>query len=101
MRNVVLGGCCILALFFVAVGSVQAETRYVSDQMFVTLRRGPGTEYKILKNLKTGTPLEVLEDGETWLKVCYQDDTEGYVLQQYLTRELPKTMVIARLEKEK
>ncbi len=101
MRNVFLGFCCILSLFFVAAGSVQAETRYVSDQVLITLRRGPGTEYKILKNLKTGTPLEVLEEGETWFMVRHQDGTEGYVLSQYLTGELPKTIVIARLQKEK
>lgn len=101
MRNVVLVFCCILSLFSVAVGSVQAETRYVSDQITITLRRGPGTEYKILKNLGTGTPVEVLEDGETWLMVRHQDGTEGYVLSQYLTGELPKTIIIARLQKEK
>lgn len=101
MVKVVMGFCCMLSLFFAAAGSVQAETRYVSDQVFITLRRGPGTEYKVLKNLKTGTPLDVLEDGETWLMVRHQDGTEGYVLRQYLTGELPKTVVIARLQKEK
>jgi SH3 domain protein len=101
MRNKVLGFCFFLALFFVAAGSVQAETRYVSDQITITLRRGPGTEYKILKNLNTGTPVEVLEDGETWLMVRHKDGTEGYVLRQYMTGELPKAILIARLEKEK
>lgn len=101
MRNMVLGFCCILSLFLVAAGSVQAETRYVSDQLSITLRRGPGTEYKILKNLKSGTPLEVLEDGETWLRVRHQDGTEGYVLRQYMTEDLPMTIVIVRLQKEK
>jgi SH3 domain protein len=101
MRKVFWGFCCILSLFLAVAGSVQAETRYVSDQILITLRRGPGTEYKILKNLQTGTPLEVLEDGETWLKVRHQDGTDGYVLRQYLTGELPKTLVIARLQREK
>jgi SH3 domain protein len=78
-----------------------AATQYVSDQITVLLRRGPGTEYKILKNMQTGTRLEVLEEGEEYFFVRLGDGTEGYVLRQYLSADLPKTVVIARLNKEK
>jgi SH3 domain protein len=101
MRWFVLCFCCLSTLLCVAVGDVQAETRYVSDQVFITLRRGAGTEYKILKNLKTGTPMEILEDGEEWIMVRLNDGTEGYVLRQYVTPDLPKATVIARLQQEK
>jgi SH3 domain protein len=78
-----------------------AATQYVSDQITVLLRRGPGTEYKILKNMQTGTRLEVLEEGEEYFFVRLGDGTEGYVLRQYLSADLPKTVVIARLNKDK
>ncbi|MEZ4483529.1 MAG: TIGR04211 family SH3 domain-containing protein [Syntrophotaleaceae bacterium] len=93
--------CCLLLVvsIFSAV-SAEAETRYVSDQIAITLRRGPGTEYKILKSLPTGTAVEFLEEEEKYLKVRTRDGSEGYVLKQYITGTLPKAYVIARLEKE-
>jgi len=79
-----------------------AETLYVSDQLLITLRQGKGTEYKILKTLKTGTPMEVLEkvEGDNYVKVRLEGGEEGYVLAQYLTDETPKATVISRLEKQ-
>ena len=38
-----------------------AETVYVSDQLLITFRQGKSSEHKILKTLKTGTPMEILE----------------------------------------
>ncbi len=92
--------CFALVLSAFAVVSAQAETRYVSDQIAVTLRRGPGTEYKILKSLTTGTAVEFLEEEEGYLKVRAKDGSEGYVLKQYISARLPKVYVISRLEKQ-
>jgi SH3 domain protein len=88
-------------LLFLPVREALAATQYVSDQITVLLRRGPGTEYKILKNMQTGTRMEVLEEGEEYFFVRLDDGTEGYVLRQYLSADLPKTVVIARLNQEK
>jgi SH3 domain protein len=79
-----------------------AETAYVSDQLVITLRRGKSTEYQILKTLKTGTPMEVLEktEGDNYVKVRLESGEEGYVLAQYLTDETPKSVIISRLEKQ-
>jgi SH3 domain protein len=51
--------------------------------------------------MQTGTRLEVLEEGDEYFFVRLGDGTEGYVLRQYLSADLPKTVVIARLNKEK
>jgi SH3 domain protein len=87
-------------LFIPAVAA--AETAYVTDQLTVNLRRGNSTEYKILKMVKTGTPLEVLEraEGDNYVKVRLEGGEEGYVLAQHLTDETPKHIVISRLEKQ-
>jgi len=92
----------LLAAFLFIPAIVSAETMYVSDQLIITLRQGKGTEYKILKTLKTGTPMEVLErkKGDEYVKVRLQSGEEGYVLAQYLTSETPKLIVISRLEKQ-
>ncbi|APG28423.1 hypothetical protein A7E78_11525 [Syntrophotalea acetylenivorans] len=92
--------CIILVVSALGVVSAEAETRYVSDQIAVTLRRGPGTEYKILKSLPTGAALEFLEEEEKYLKVRTKDGAEGYVLKQYISAQLPKVYVIARLQKQ-
>jgi SH3 domain protein len=88
------------SLFIPAVAA--AETVYVTDQLTVNLRRGNSTEFKILKMVKTGTPLEVLERaaGDNYVKVRLEGGEEGYVLAQHLTDEIPKHIVISRLEKQ-
>jgi len=90
-----------MSLFILPAGRAIAETQYVSDQLIITLRRGEGDQYKILKTLKTGTPVEVLQEGaKDHDFVRTLDGTEGWVLKQYLTDETPKLTIIARLEKE-
>jgi SH3 domain protein len=82
------------------VGIACAETQYVSDQLIVTMREGQGSEYKIIKMLKAGTPLEIIEESEQYLKVRTESGNEGWVLKQYVTEEIPKPKIIAGLEKE-
>ena len=87
----------ILSIF---IQPAAAETRYVDDQLIITLRMGKSSQHKILKTLKTGTPLEILnEEDETYLKVRTQDGTEGYVLRQYVSANPPKSQRIAELER--
>jgi len=89
-----------LPLFTVSFGIVDAKTQYVSDQLLITMREGKGNEYKIIKMLPAGTPLEIIQESQNYLRVRTQDGQEGWVLTQYITPETPKTEIIARLEKE-
>lgn len=77
----------LLGLLFTT--SVFAETRYVSDQLEVTLRRGPTLSHAILRMLKSGTPVEVLEvdkeSGHTRVKT--NNGQEGWILTRYLSAE--------------
>ncbi len=99
MRIVVF--CCfMLVVSALAAVSAEAQTRYVSELIAVTVRRGPGIEYKIMKSLPTGAAVEFLEEEENYLKVRTKDGIEGYVLKQYVSAKLPKAYVIARLEKQ-
>ncbi|MDH3392017.1 MAG: TIGR04211 family SH3 domain-containing protein [Desulfobulbaceae bacterium] len=97
--------CIIFTLFIITsnviVPPAEADTRYVGDQLIVTLRLGESTKHKILKTLKTGTPVEVLQEGETYMKVRTSDGTEGYVLRQYISSNPPKSQRIDKLEIEK
>jgi len=92
-----------ILLFFVVSVAVPAlgAQRYVSDQLVISLRDGAGDDASLIKTLRTGTPLEVLEERGDHLRVRTEDGTVGYVVARYLTDETPKPVVIARLEKEK
>lgn len=45
----------------------------------VNLREGPGTNYKIIRNVKKGTSLGILEVKGTWLRVRLEDGSEAWV----------------------
>ncbi len=91
----------ILALIIVSPQlAIGADTRYVSDKLIITMRSGAGGDYKILKTLHTGTPVEILEEGDKYYKVRTKDTTEGWVLKQYITAEIPKAAIISGLKKK-
>jgi SH3 domain protein len=90
----------LLLITFLLPTVVMADTRYVDDQLVITLRQGKSSRHKILRTLKTGTPLEVLEEDEAYLKVRTTDGLEGFVLKQYITSSTPKALIITRLGKE-
>ena len=73
-----------VGLLFLALGiaaQAEAETRYVTDRTQVELRRGPSTEYRILRYLEAGDRVEVLEQNEQqgFSRVKVGEDTEGWV----------------------
>ncbi|MFP4561130.1 MAG: TIGR04211 family SH3 domain-containing protein [Thiohalorhabdus sp.] len=69
--------------------AVQAETRYVSDELEITLRRGKSDQHKILGSVESGAEVEVLEvDQEAgFTRVQTPSGTEGWVLTRYLMDE--------------
>ena len=84
----------------VSVGPAHADRRYVSDMLIITLREGQGREYKKIRTLKTGTPIEVLEESERYLRVRTQEGEEGWVAKQYISSEIPKPLIIEGLKQE-
>ena len=98
MRYIFLHFILVMLASYVIVPPAAAETRYVGDQLVITLRQGKSNQHKILKTLKTGTPLELLEEGDPYLKVRTNDGVEGYVLRQYISADPPKTQRIEELE---
>jgi len=100
MRKILL--ILLLGLLILPAARVMAASQYVSDKLQITLRSGQGDQYRILKMLKTGTPVEILEEAKGgYVFVRTPDGTEGWVQNQFLTTETPKPIVIARLEKER
>jgi SH3 domain protein len=85
-----------------ALPSVMAysETRYVSDELVLSLRAGKGDGSKIIDYLKSDTPVEVLSEEGDFLLVRTPEGKEGWVRKHYITSEAPKAQVIAKLKKE-
>lgn len=81
---------------------VSADTRYVSDQLEVTLRRGPTLSHAVLRMLKSGTAVEVLEvDAETGhTRVKTNGGVEGWILSRYLSTEPTARMQLEKMIKE-
>jgi SH3 domain protein len=91
----------LLLLYMVELPSIiMADTRYVDDQLVITMRQGKSSKHRILRTLKTGTPLEVLEEDGSYLKVRTDDGLEGFVLNQYMSTSRPKAQVIKQLERD-
>ena len=72
---------------FLCAAVAHAETRYVTDKLSIELRRGPGNEYKITRNLEAGLSVEVVEQTPDGYSRVHVGDTEGWVLTQFLTTE--------------
>lgn len=76
----------ILTIIFSSFFSLQAEakTQYVSDELVINMRSGKGTGYKIIKIIKSGTPLTILgsESGYTHAKT--PKGIDGWVLSRFL-----------------
>ncbi len=90
----------LFIMLSVSVRVTHADRRYVSDMLIITLRAGKGREYRVIKTLKTDTPVEVLEENEDYLRVRTDEGEEGWVAKQYITSEVPKSVIIEGLKRE-
>ncbi len=88
----------LLLLIFLALlpGPVFAATGYVTDQLVLTLRTTADIKAEALDHLKTDTRVEILGEEGRFLHVRTEDGKEGYVLKQYITDRVPKTIQLAR-----
>jgi len=65
-----------------------AETRYVTDQLKITLRTGESSSHRIIRMLPSGMPLEVISSNpETGYSQVRAGNSEGYVLTRQLLDE--------------
>lgn len=94
----------ILLLF--APTLLPAQTiRYVTDELRLESRSGPSTEYRIVRMLKSGTAVEVLEEKDGYSRLRLENGNEVWMLSRYLVPDPParerleKTM--AELERER
>jgi uncharacterized protein YgiM (DUF1202 family) len=75
--------------------AVQAKTKYVIDYFKIMVRSQPGAEYKIIDQLSSNEKVRTIQEEGNWVKIAFKNNRTGWVLQQFLTAELPKEIRIA------
>jgi SH3 domain protein len=92
----------LAALSLSLCASALAETRYVSDDLEITMRSGKGNSYSITRMLSSGTPVEVLEIDKDagYTTVRASNGKEGWVLTRYLMKTRAARERIADSEKQ-
>ncbi len=90
-------------LLLLLCNTIQAETRYVSDELKINLRRGEGVGFKIVRTLPSGSPVEVLQTNQEsgYSQVRTQDGVVGYVLSRQLMSQPSAKTRLAKAESER
>ncbi|WP_419813431.1 TIGR04211 family SH3 domain-containing protein [Bacterioplanoides sp.] len=81
------------------------EKRYVADSLWLQLRSGPSSEFRILKALKSGEHLIFIEEDaeKGYTRVKTDKGLEGWVLTRFLVNEpiAKEKLILANREMEK
>ncbi len=85
MKTFLTIGICLLA--FAAAAS--AEKMYVNDKIRITVRTGPGIDFKVMDEAESGDSMDVKETREGWSRVALEDGKQGWVLSRFLTTVAP------------
>ena len=77
---------CGLAILIFTSPALAAEQKYITDEFEVTMRSGTSTANSIVRMLKSGEGVTVLEEdlASQYSLVQTQDDKKGYVLTRFL-----------------
>ena len=97
----VCGGACGLLIVALAPREARAQeesTAYVADELRITLRSGPGEDYRVQRVLTTGTRLTVSDRKGEWVEVELADGARGWVLDRYISTEIPAREQLPRLQ---
>jgi len=90
----------LTALLLLFTTAAVAESRYVDDNLIITMRTGKANTFQILKTIPSGTLLELLQVDGDYSYVRTPDGTEGWVLSRFLTKTPIAKMRLARAEKQ-
>ena len=86
-----------IAVTLAASATALAQTVYVSDELRIALRAGPGDEFRVVRILLAGTELSEVERHEPWVRVSLEGGPEGWVQSRYLSEEVPARVRVPEL----
>lgn len=79
-----------------------SETRYVTDQLKITVRSGESAQHRIIRMLSSGTPVTVLSDNKStgYSRIQLNNGKTGYVLTRQLQNEPVARDRLAAMQKK-
>lgn len=100
VSDVVMRQLPILVVFVLLFPAFcQAQDLYVSDYREVMVRTGPSLRNKIIAVLKTGDTVTLIREAEEdYYLVALPDGREGYILEGYVTEQIPPAHQVRLLE---
>ncbi len=97
-----LAPLCLAAALLLAA---PAAADFISDQLNLDMRAGPGLQFKILRFLKSGDAVTRLSRDGDWSRIRTSEGKVGWVLSSFITSEPPASIVLpevqARLEQSR
>jgi uncharacterized protein YgiM (DUF1202 family) len=71
---------------------------YVSDNLIITVRSNPGLEFRVVDQLTSNEKVDLLKTEKSWAQISY-NNKKGWVVERFLTEEMPDSIQIAELKK--
>lgn len=90
--------CFFIVLSSVFSSDLFAEDWYVVPSAEVPIRRGQGTEYKIIAVVQDGTKVSFVEERDDWAKVRLESGKEGWILKRFLSNSVPLQNQVENLQ---
>lgn len=92
----------LVALWLLATSTAAAESGFVTDDFEIMFRHGPSVQNKIIRPLRSGTPIEILEEdaGNGHAQVQTRQGEIGYVLARFVTTALPARTQLQILQEQ-
>jgi SH3 domain protein len=82
-----------------ATSSKSARTRYVTDELAITMRSGKSNQHRIIRSLPSGSRLRVLKSDKDYTRVKTKDGEIGWVLNRYLVESPVARTVLPPIQK--
>lgn len=94
MKKILTIGICLL----VFSAAAQAEKMYVNDTIRITIRTGPGINYKVIGEAESGQEMDVRGSRDGWSRVRLSDGREGWVISRFLIRNSSRNKQLTALQ---
>jgi SH3 domain protein len=100
MKKIPLYFILVVVCLLSVQGNGLAETMYVTDRLYLSLRKGPDTGEPSLMVLPSDTKVDVIETEGNWAQVKLESGKTGWVIKKYLVKDVPKSLIIEQLKEQ-
>lgn len=93
----------VFMVFFLLAGANSSLAGYMAKVISdVNLRTAKGTESRPVSIVKSGKPLTVIEESDTWVKVVTPDGKQGWINRKFIvkTGDMPEDASIKVIKKD-